>query len=174
MSAKKGNQITQADALFAEVKRTCGNRFMPGKTEARILLSNREIDRIANLISDKIERKEVYYGKPIPERPILFRYVKTVIFNLLKKNKKLNGGKVYEPNVKRGKRMGKKNGRKSDHEASGCSELPTSTSTGRKKAKSAKASSAKEKAAPEEKAIEAFSTVIYSDEAKYFLEKLEK
>jgi hypothetical protein len=168
----KRKTTTQSEAILAEVKRVCGPSFTTGKTEAKKLLSTRDIDRIANSISDKIEKKEVYYGKQIPERPILFRYVKTIIFNLLKKNRKLNGGKLYEPATGRRKKMGRKSTGCSC-ESSSLATAEAAAPTAGKKARKEKEETGRKKK-PKEKPVEAISTVIYSDEISLVLERFEK
>jgi hypothetical protein len=168
----KRKTLTQSEAVLMEVKRVCGSNFTAEKTEAKKLLTTRDIDRIANSISDKIERKEVYYGKQIPERPILFRYVKTIIFNLLKKNRKLNGGKLYEPTTGRRKKMGRKSTGCSG-ESSALATTKATASTADKKARKEKEKAVRKKK-PKEKLVEAISTVIYSDEISLVLARFEK
>jgi hypothetical protein len=168
----KKRTLTQSEAILAEVKRVCGSNFTAEKTEAKKLLSTRDIDRIANSVSDRIEKREVYYGKQIPERPILFRYVKTIIFNLLKKNRKLNGGKLYEPTTGRRKKM--------DRKSTGCGcESPTlattktaTSATGKKARKEKEKAGSKKKS--KEKPVEAISAIIYPDEINLVLERFKK
>lgn len=167
MTIKKNRPTSQSDAIIAEVKRTCGDRFVVGKTEAKKLLSLKDIDKIANSISDKIERKEVYYGKTLPERPVLFRYVKTVIFNLLNQNKKLNGGINYEPVSERRKKENRENaGCSCSENCSHCRQCGRDEDEGTKKANFKKRL--------KENPVESFSTTIYSDEAPLILERFEK